>query len=74
MNTPAHLIFGLTAFGKVGRRDVTAAAFAGALIPDLSLYLMVGWHLQVLGTSPEVVFGNSIFRTRGKAYSASTIS
>ncbi|PJI92709.1 hypothetical protein BC777_1569 [Yoonia maricola] len=57
MNTPAHLIFGLTAFGKAGRPAVTAAALAGALIPDLSLYLMAGWHLQVLGTSPEVVFG-----------------
>jgi hypothetical protein len=29
MNTPAHLIFGLTAFGKAGRPAVTAAAFAG---------------------------------------------
>lgn len=57
MNTPAHLIFGLTAFGKAGKPAVTAAAFAGALIPDLSLYLMAGAHLFVLGTAPEVVFG-----------------
>ena len=57
MNTPAHLIFGLTAFGKAGRPAVTTAAFAGALIPDLSLYLMAGAHLFILGTSPEVVFG-----------------
>ena len=61
MNTPAHLIFGLTAFGKAGRPAVTGAALAGALIPDLSLYLMAGWHLQVLGTSPEVVFGQLYF-------------
>ena len=57
MNTPAHLIFGLTAFGKAGRPSVTAAALAGAMLPDLSLYLLVGWHLQVLGTDPQVVFG-----------------
>lgn len=61
MNTPAHLIFGVTAFGGKGRPAVLAAAFAGALIPDLSLYLMAGWHLQVLGTPPEVVFGQLYF-------------
>ncbi len=61
MNTPAHLIFGLTAFGKVGRPAVTAAAFVGAMLPDLSLYLLVGWHLQVLGTSPQIVFGQLYF-------------
>jgi len=61
MNTPAHLIFGMTAFGKAGRPAVTTAAFAGSLAPDLSLYLMAGWHLQVLGTSPEVVFGQLYF-------------
>ncbi len=61
MNTPAHMIFGLTVFAKAGRPTVTAAALAGALIPDLSLYLMSGWHLQVLGTSPQVVFGQLYF-------------
>ncbi|WP_108816390.1 cobalamin biosynthesis protein CobQ [Loktanella sp. Alg231-35] len=61
MNTPAHLIFGMTAFGKAGRPGVTAAAFAGSLLPDLSLYLLAGWHLQVLGTSPGVVFGQLYF-------------
>ena len=61
MNTPAHLIFGLTAFGKPGWPAVTAAALAGALIPDLSLYLMAGTHLFLLGTPPEVVFGELYF-------------
>ncbi|MEO1639318.1 MAG: cobalamin biosynthesis protein CobQ [Pseudomonadota bacterium] len=61
MNTPAHLIFGMTAFGKTNRAAVTAAAFVGALIPDLSLYLLSGWHLLVLGTSPDVVFGQLYF-------------
>ncbi len=61
MNTPAHLIFGMTVFGKAGRPAVTGAALAGAMIPDLSLYLMAGWHLQVLGTPPGVVFGELYF-------------
>lgn len=61
MNTPAHLIFGLTAFGKANQPGVTTAAFVGALIPDLSLYLMAGTHLLILGTPPEVVFGELYF-------------
>lgn len=61
MNTPAHLIFGLAAFGKPRHKAVTAAALFGALLPDLSLYLLAGWHLQVLGTPPETVFGELYF-------------
>jgi len=61
MNTPAHLIFGLAAFGRADAPRVTAAALAGALIPDLSLYLMAGTHLFLLGTPPEVVFGQLYF-------------
>ena len=61
MNTPAHLIFGLAAFGKLNTRRVTAAAIAGALIPDASLYLMAGTHLLILGTDPQIVFGQLYF-------------
>jgi len=61
MNTPAHLIFGLAAFGKVDAPKVTAAALAGAILPDLSLYLLAGTHLFVLGTDPQVVFGELYF-------------
>ena len=61
MNTPAHLIFGLTAFGKPHQKAVTTAALAGAIIPDLSLYLMAGTHLFVIGTDPGVVFGTLYF-------------
>lgn len=61
MNTPAHLIFGLAVFGKPDAGKVTAAALAGALIPDVSLYVMAGTHLLVLGTDPQVVFGQLYF-------------
>ena len=61
MNTPAHLIFGAAFFGKPDAAKVTMAAFAGALLPDASLYGMVGWHLLVLDTPPEVVFGELYF-------------
>ena len=61
MNTPAHLIFGMTAFGRPERTAVTLAALIGALLPDLSLYLLSGTHLFILGTSPSVVFNELYF-------------
>jgi len=56
MQTPAHLIFGMAAFGKADRPVVTSAAFIGAMIPDLSLYLLTFWHMQVVGTDADVIF------------------
>lgn len=67
MNTPAHLIFGLAAFGKPDAAKVTAAALAGAMIPDASLYLMAGVHLLIMGTDPQVVFGQLYFSERWQA-------
>lgn len=61
MYTPTHLIFGVAAFGRADARHVTAAALCGALIPDLSLYLLAGTHLLILGTDPQVVFGQMYY-------------
>lgn len=61
MQTPAHLIFGMAAFGKADRPAVTSAAFVGAFIPDLSLYLLVAWHLLILNADPQVVFDQMYF-------------
>lgn len=61
MYTPTHLIFGIAAFGRADAPRVTAAALAGAVIPDLSLYLLAGTHLFVLGTDPQIVFGQMYY-------------
>ncbi len=61
MNTPAHLIFGAAAFARPDQPKVTAAALLGALAPDASLYLMVGWHMFVLGTPARVIFNQYYF-------------
>ncbi|MEO1307174.1 MAG: cobalamin biosynthesis protein CobQ [Pseudomonadota bacterium] len=61
MNTPAHLIFGAAAFARPNAPGVTAAALFGALLPDLSLYLMVGWHMFWLDTPPQVIFDELYF-------------
>lgn len=61
MNTPAHLIIGAAAFARPGQPLITAAAILGALAPDLSLYVMAGVSLFVLGFSPERVFNELYF-------------
>lgn len=61
MNTPAHLIFGVTAFGARDAHRITIAAALGAFIPDASLYLLAGWELFVVGTNPQVVFDQMYF-------------
>ncbi len=60
MNTPAHLIFGAMAFARPGRPGVNTAALAGALLPDVSLYAMVGWAMMK-GMPPRVIFGEYYF-------------
>ena len=63
MNTPAHLLVGAAFFGRPPQTVTLAAAFAGAMIPDLSLYLMAGISLFVLGIPPSTVFNELYFST-----------
>lgn len=60
MNTPAHLIFAAAAFARPGEARRNIAALAGALAPDLSLYLLAGGALAV-GISPARVFDELYF-------------
>lgn len=56
MNTPAHLIFGLTLFGRSKAPRVNSAALAGAFAPDFSLYAMTAVSIWGLGIPAERVF------------------
>ena len=56
MNTPAHLIFGVAAFGRPEIPRTTLAALLGAFAPDLSLYVMASVSIWYLGISPQHVF------------------
>lgn len=61
MNTPAHLIFAAAAFSQPYNRRRTFAALAGALAPDLSLYLMAGTALFILQMPARYVFDTLYF-------------
>lgn len=61
MNTPAHLLLGAAAFGRGNERKLIWAAMVGGLLPDLSLYVLAGGSLFVLGIPPNIVFNELYF-------------
>ena len=61
VNTPAHLLIGVAAFGRMGGRKTLIAAMFGGLLPDLSLYLLAGTSLFLLNIPPQVVFDELYF-------------
>ncbi|WP_254447303.1 cobalamin biosynthesis protein CobQ [Ruegeria sp. HKCCA5426] len=63
MNTPAHLLIGAAAFANPPRGRILWAALLGSALPDVSLYLMAGVSLFVLGIPEQVVFGQLYYST-----------
>ena len=61
MNTPAHLIIGTAVFARPATRRLVIASLFGALLPDLSLYVMAGVSMNVLGIPPVRVFNELYF-------------
>ena len=61
MNTPAHLIIAAAVFARPGDKAANSAALAGAIIPDLSLYIMAANELFIRNTAPGIVFGQMYF-------------
>lgn len=61
MNTPAHLLIGAAVMGRRGGQVVVWAAMAGALLPDLSLYVLAGGALYLFGIAPQIVFDELYF-------------
>ncbi|MFV2034312.1 MAG: cobalamin biosynthesis protein CobQ [Halocynthiibacter sp.] len=57
MITTAHILLGGAVLSRRGEHVVAYAAFAGGLVPDLSLFAMAGWNLLVLDVPPQTVFG-----------------
>jgi len=61
MNTPSHIVIGAALFARRDRPDVTLAAFAGGLAPDLLLFLMYGTAVWAFGIPEHRVFGAIYF-------------
>ena len=61
MNTPAHLLIGAALFSKRDNTRLLSGALLGGLLPDVSLYVMAGVSILILGISPDVVFNTLYF-------------
>lgn len=68
MNTPAHLLIGAAVMGRsragapnAALRHLLWAAVVGALLPDLSLYLLAGGALMIYDIPAHVVFNELYF-------------
>ncbi len=51
MMTPTHVLIGAAAFARPGDRRRNLAAIFGALLPDLSIFVLFGWGRFVKGVS-----------------------
>ena len=67
MNTPAHLLIGAAIMGKKNDPTLIWAALAGAVMPDVSLYLLAGGALYLFSIPPQVVFDELYFSTAWQA-------
>ncbi|MEP3784941.1 cobalamin biosynthesis protein CobQ [Ascidiaceihabitans sp.] len=61
MNTPAHLLLGAACFARPATSKLLLAALFGALLPDLSLYVLAGGALFLFDLPPAYVFGELYF-------------
>lgn len=56
MNTPAHLLVGTALFSKANHKHTYLAALFGAILPDLSLYVMAAVSILIMGVPGKTVF------------------
>jgi hypothetical protein len=67
MNTPAHLLLGVAVMGRTGQARLIWAALVGALLPDVSLYVLAGVSLHLLNIPASVVFSELYYSDRWQA-------
>ena len=61
MNTPAHVLLSVAAAGKPASKGRNAALIAGALFPDMMMFVMVAWERWINGLSLELIFREAYF-------------
>lgn len=56
VNTPAHLILAAGLFARPGQPRANAMVMAGAMIPDISIVVMIAWQHWIVGHPLREVF------------------
>lgn len=62
MNTPAHVVVCLAALGGGARRRHAGAIAAGALVPDLPMFVFYLWQRLWVGLSEMAIWREAYFR------------
>lgn len=59
MNTPTHIIAAAAILARPGERIRNLALAAGALLPDLSIFVFYAWMKTVSGKSEQQIWGEA---------------
>ena len=71
MNTPAHAVLGLALLDRASEPIAsprTGAILAGAILPDLPIFLFYGWQRLALGTPDALIWTEVYFRPSWQAF------
>jgi len=68
MNTPAHLLVSAAALGKGASRRGLAFILAGALLPDLPMFLFYLWQRLVLDAPERLIWGQRYFEAGWQSF------
>ena len=61
MNTTTHALIGLALLGRRGRPIRNRWVLFGSLLPDIAIFIWGAWHMLVLRTDPELLWGTLYF-------------
>jgi F0F1-type ATP synthase assembly protein I len=64
MNTQTHVLMGAALLGSTPQPDLTLAAAAGGLAPDLPMFMLVGCARWIGRHAPRDIFGTLYFSDR----------
>lgn len=68
MNTPAHLIVNLAVLGSGERRSQVKPILAGALLPDLPMFLFYVWQRGVVRATESAIWRRLYFEPDWQAF------
>lgn len=63
MNTPSHLILNLALLGRRPEPRLRWLIAAGALLPDLPMFVFYAWNRLVVGLPEDVIWGSLYFES-----------
>ena len=70
MNTPTHLLISAALLARKGMPRRNVAVLAGAIIPDLSMFVLFGWAKLIAGIPEQTLWGDVYWQEPWQTLSA----